>query len=82
MFETPTHPTGIVVFRKIFSAGETEEMPTIGEYWAEKKLEADWTLEGFLLKQFFDSMPSEGPRMDFSAFPRQTGFKKPRQLLP
>ena len=57
-------------------------MPTIGEYWAEKKLETDWTLESFCLKQFFDSMPSEGPLIDFSAFPRQTGFKKSRQLLP
>ena len=47
MFETPTHPAGIVVFSKIFGAGETKEMPAIGEYWAEKKLEAYWTLKSF-----------------------------------
>lgn len=50
MFKTPAHSAGIVVFSKIFSTGETEEMPAIGEDWTEKKLETDWALESFCFK--------------------------------
>lgn len=82
MFETPAHPTGIVVFGEIFRAGETEKMPAIRQDWAEEQLKADGALQGLRLQELLDSMLSESPSLCLAAFPRQPGLQKLPQLLP